>query len=222
MRRVILNFHGLGTPARPLEEGEARYWVAPEVFEGTLALAERHKSRVETHITFDDGNLSDAEIAGPMLAERGLKAQFFVLSSRIDQPGSLRAEDMRALQAEGHEIGTHGSDHVDWKALDAVGTARELDHARTAIAQVTGTPVTAAAIPFGRYNAGVLKALKTRGYTRVYSSDGGAWQNDRAPIPRTSPRNDMTLDDIEAVMLGHEPALKVLRRRLMRAVKRTI
>lgn len=222
LRRVILNFHGLGTPARHLEPGEAPYWVTPEVFAGTLALASRHKARIETHITFDDGNASDLEIAAPLLAEQGLTAQFFVLSSRIGQPGSLSAEDIRALQAAGHGIGTHGADHVDWKALDDAGRAAEMDRAREVIADVTGAPVDAAAIPFGRYDAGVLRALKARGYARIYSSDGGAWRNDRAPIPRTSPRADMTLDDIEAVMLGREPMLKGLRRGLARAVKRVL
>lgn len=220
--RVILNFHGLGTPARELEEGEAAYWVTPEIFGGTLALAEQHKARVETYITFDDGNLSDLEIAAPLLEARGMTAQFFVLSDRIGQPGSLAPDHIRTLHAAGHGIGSHGAAHVDWKTLDDAGRTAEMDTARAAIAEVTGTPVEAAAIPFGRYDAGVLRALRARGYARVYSSDGGAWMNDRAPIPRTSPRADMTLEDIEAVMLGREPALKGLRRRVARAVKRVL
>lgn len=222
MARVILNFHGLGTPARTLEPGEADYWVSPEFFAGTLELAARLKPHVETYITFDDGNLSDLEIAAPLLAKHDLHAQFFVLSARIGQPGSLGAEDIRALQQAGHRIGSHGADHVDWKALDAAGEIREYDTARAEIAAVTGTGITAAAIPFGRYNKAVLGALKTRGYTHIYSSDGGAWANDTAPIPRTSPRADMTLDEIEAVMLGRESLKRRLRRRLARAVKRRL
>lgn len=222
MRRVILNFHGIGEPARELEDGEAPYWVTPEIFQGALDLADRHKTNVETHFTFDDGNASDIEIAAPLLVERGYKAQFFVLSDRIDQPGSLSTENMRALVAMGHGIGNHGAAHVDWKAMDAAGQTRELDHAREAISAAAGVPVTEAAIPFGRYNRSVLQALKARGYARVYSSDGGAWANDRAPIPRTSPRADMTLNDIEAIMLGREPMKTTLRRTLARAVKRRV
>lgn len=222
MRRVILNFHGIGTPARDLEEGEAPYWVTPEFFQGTLDLAERHKASVQTYFTFDDGNASDIEIAAPLLTEQGHKARFFVLSNRIDQPGSLSGADMRALVKMGHMIGNHGAAHVDWKVLDTAGQAREFDEAREAIAAAAGTEITEAAIPFGRYNGAVLKALKARGYARSYSSDGGAWTHDCAPIPRTSPRADMTLDDIEAIMLGHEPMKTTLRRRLARAVKRRI
>lgn len=222
MRRVILNFHGIGTPARTLEPGEAAYWVTAEFFARTLDLAQRLKPDVETHITFDDGNLSDLEFAAPLLAEHGLSAQFFVLSARIGAPGSLGAGDIRALRDAGHRIGSHGADHVDWKALDAAGEIREYDTARAAISDVTGTDVTAAAIPFGRYNKAVLQALKARGYTRVYSSDGGAWVNDTAPIPRTSPQADMTLADIETVLLGREGLKRRLRRSLARAVKRRL
>ena len=222
MRRVILNFHGLGTPARPLEPGEAPYWVSPEFFADTLALVQRLKPHVETHITFDDGNLSDLEIAAPLLAEHGMQARFFVLSARIGQPGSLSADDIRALQGAGHLIGSHGAGHIDWKGLDAPGQIREYDTARAEIAAVTGAPVTEAAIPFGRYNRAVLSALAARGYTRVYSSDGGDWRRDTAPIPRTSPRADMTLGDIETVLLGREGLKRRLRRGLARAVKRRL
>lgn len=222
MRRVILNFHGLGAPGRTLEPGEAAYWVNADFLAQTLDLAARLKPQVETHITFDDGNLSDLEIAAPLLARHGHQAQFFVLSDRIGQAGSLGAGGIRALQEAGHAIGSHGAGHLDWKTLDAAGRTREMDHARAVIADITGQPVTAAAIPFGRYDAGVLRALKQRGYTHIYSSDGGAWLNDRAPIPRSSPRADMTLADIEAILLGHESPLKRVRRRLARAVKRRL
>lgn len=222
MRRVILNFHGLGTPKRDLETGEAAYWVHPDMFRAALDLAEQHKARTETHFTFDDSNASDLEIAAPMLSETGRLATFFVLSERIDQPGSLSTANIRALQAAGHRIGSHGARHVDWKALDSAAQIREYDTARMAIADVTGQPVTEAAIPFGRYNRSVLQALGARGYTRIYSSDGGAWTRDTAPIPRTSPRAEMRAADIEAILLGREPALKSIRRRLSRAVKRRL
>lgn len=222
MRRVILNFHGLGTPARDLEPGEAAYWVAPEVFEATLELADRLADRVQTHITFDDGNASDIEIAAPALARHGRVAEFFVLADRIGQPGSLSAADLGALIGAGHRIGSHGAAHVDWRALDDAGFDRELVAARAEIASAAGAPVDAAAIPFGRYSGRVLRALKRAGFTRVYSSDGGPWRSDRAPVARTSPTGAMTLADIERVLLGPEPLSRSLRRAAARQVKRWI
>lgn len=222
MRRVILNFHGIGTPKRALEPDEDRYWVTPEFFEKTLDLADRLSGDVETILTFDDGNASDLEIAAPLLAHHNRRATFFVLSTRIDEPGSLSVRDLRELVAAGHRIGSHGADHVDWRGLDPAGQAREWETAREVISEAAGVAVTEAAIPFGRYRAGVLRGLQQRGYERVYSSDGGAWKPGDHPIPRTSPRADMSLTDIEGILLGPEPFKSKLRRRLAMAAKRWI
>lgn len=220
MRQVILNFHGLGVPARILELGEASYWVAPEFFEEVLVLAGRYKDRVHTGFTFDDGNLSDLEIAAPALARHGRTATFFVLADRIGQQGSLGAADIRALATDGHRIGTHGAGHVDWSTGDPATLERELGaHTREAISAAAGAPVTQAAIPFGRYNSAVLRALAARGYDRVYSSDGGAWRAGQRPVPRTSPQAEMTLADIEDVLTGCEPMGARGRRILSRAWK---
>lgn len=223
MRQVILNFHGLGKPGRPLEPGEADYWVEADLLTETLILAARYRDRVHTTFTFDDGNLSDIAIAAPALAQHGMHTTFFVIADRIGGPGSLSAEDIRALAHAGHRIGSHGAAHVDWKAADATTLARELGNTtRATIAEAAGHPVTAAAIPFGRYNAAVLRALAHHGYDRAYSSDGGGWRADQFPIPRTSPRADMTVTDIEDILLGREPARARLRRVLARTVKRMV
>jgi len=219
MRQIILNFHGIGEPGRELEEGEANYWVTTEFFAESLALAQKHAKTVQTTFTFDDGNTSDRAIASEPLARAGYSAIFFPLSDRLDTPGSLGAEDLVALQKQGHRIGSHGAAHVDWSALDAEGEAREWADARDQIAQAAGAPISEAAIPFGRYNARVLKGLKAAGYTRVYSSDGGAWSEGDWPVPRTSPRRDMTLQDIEGILLGREGLKARMRRKLSRAVK---
>lgn len=223
MRQVILNFHGIGRPKRQLEPGEAPYWVSADFFEQTMELVACHQDRVHVDITFDDGNLSDIEIGMPILARHGRRATFFVLADRIGTPGSLGQDDMRALVAAGHQIGSHGAAHIDWASATTAELEHELGSAtRGAIAAAAGQPVAAAAIPFGRYNAAVLKALSRHNYTQVYSSDGGAWRARHHPVPRTSPRSDMTLEDIQNILLGQEPLKTRLRRMLAMRVKRLL
>ncbi|MEM9969482.1 MAG: polysaccharide deacetylase family protein [Pseudomonadota bacterium] len=214
-----MNFHGIGEPGRAMEDGEADYWVTPEFFAECLALARTYAGRVETTFTFDDGNTSDRTIAAEPLARAGFSAIMFPLSDRLDTPGSLGAADLAALQRLGHRIGSHGAAHVDWTALDTAGEAREWTQARERLADAAGGVVTEAAIPFGRYDARVLKGLRAAGYSRVYSSDGGAWRAGDWPVPRTSPRADMTPDDIQNILLGRESLKARLRRRVSRAVK---
>ncbi len=219
MRHVILNFHGIGTPGRVLEDGETAYWVEPEFFAETVALAERLSDRIETRFTFDDGNASDIEIAAPVLSRAGRQAVIFPLADRIGAAGSLSGDDLKRLVKMGHSIGSHGAGHVDWSELDAAGETAEWEAAREVIAEAAGQPVTEAAIPFGRYNKRVLEGLKLLGYERCYSSDGGAWTEGDWPIPRTSPRADMTITDIEGILLGRESFKSRFRRKVSRAVK---
>ena len=219
MRQVILNFHGIGEPGRALEDGEAGYWVTPEFFAESLALAQKYADRVQTTFTFDDGNTSDRASAAEPLARAGYSAVIFPLSDRLDTPGSLGAAALAALQKLGHRIGSHGAAHVDWTALDGDGEAREWVAARDCLAEAAGAPVTEAAIPFGRYNARVLNGLREAGYTRIYSSDGGDWRTGDWPVARTSPRADMSLGDIENILLGRESLKARLRRKVSRAVK---
>lgn len=222
MRQVILNLHGLGVPPGPLAPGEDRYWVAPGLLEAALDLAARHADRVRVDFTFDDGNLSDIGIGAPLLEAAGRRATFFVLSDRIGKEHYLDGDHLRALAARGHRIGLHGAAHVDWTALDAAGLDREIGAARKVIEAAAGQRITEAGIPFGRYNARVLRALRAAGYNRAYSSDGGAAGASDWPVPRNSLTREMDAAAIEAILLGHEPLKRRLRRRLAMAVKARI
>lgn len=221
MRHIILNFHGLGAPPLPEREtGEHRYWLPPEAFEDILALVAARRDRTRVTLTFDDGNQSDIEIAATALARHGRTATFFVLADRIDTPGNLSRDDIRTLISEGHRIGSHGAAHVDWTGLNAAGRARELTAARAEIAAIAGRPVTAAAIPFGRYNAAVLEGLRREGFEEAYSSDGGAVESLAWPLPRNSVRADTDIHAIAALLDGPDPALRSARRWLGRLRKR--
>ncbi len=192
---AIINFHGIGTPKRPFEPGEEPYWVTQDLFEAILdTIAKAPRERVR--ITFDDSNASDLAIALPRLAQRGLTAQFFVLSGKLGQSGYLAPADLGAMVEAGMTIGSHGQDHVNWAGLVGEALTTEIAGSRKAIEAVLGAPVTEAAIPFGVYNRRVMKKLRQSGYTAVYSSDGG-WADSGAWFrPRTSVTNRTTPDDV--------------------------
>jgi hypothetical protein len=90
-RIVAVNFHGIGTPERTLEPGEAPFWIGEDRFRDIVGQIAAHPARERIRITFDDGNRSDRAIALPVLQASGLRADFFVLTGRIGQTGSLDA-----------------------------------------------------------------------------------------------------------------------------------
>jgi len=216
----VLNFHGIGTPERELEPGEAPYWITPEHFGAILDLAAARADRDGIRITFDDGNRSDLTLATPALAARGWRATFFVLTGRIGAPGSLGGDDIVALLEAGMAIGSHGVAHVDWRQLDAAGLQAELSDSRQRLEEICGHPIVAAAIPFGAYNGRVLKGLAAAGYREAYSSDGGPTAEGAFLRPRQTIRVDTTLPEVSAFLAGEEPLGRRLRRRVAIAIKR--
>ena len=211
---IGLIFHGIGMPGRVLEPGEAPYWISVARLDAILdqVQAAAHADRIR--LSFDDGNASDHDIALPRLRVRGLSADFFVLSARVGQPGSLSVEQIRALAAAGMGIGSHGIAHRDWRRIGAADLEAEVTGSRTAIEAILGRPVTTAGIPFGSYDARVLAALRRAGYEAACSSDCGTMNPQAFLRPRTSVRAAMTEAEIAVILTGTMP----LSRRLRRAI----
>ena len=183
-------------------------------------LAQPHASNIL--ITFDDGNRSDLEIGAPLLKQHGLKAQFFVLTGRMDMAGYLSVDDIHELRDMGFQIGSHGRDHVNWAQQSPDLLEQEVRGSRAALQQAMGAPVTEAAIPFGSYNRAVLSAIRGAGYSAAWTSDGGDTNPTGFLRPRHSVRSDMSLDDVRRMLFGPITAVRRLRRTLAMARKRVL
>jgi peptidoglycan/xylan/chitin deacetylase (PgdA/CDA1 family) len=221
-RIVAVNFHGIGTPERTLEPGEAPFWIGEGRFRDIVRQIAAHPARERIRITFDDGNRSDRTIALPVLQASGLRADFFVLTGRIGQPGSLDAADIRALRTAGMGIGSHGVAHRHWNSLGAAELREELVGSKAALEALLGEEVAAAAVPFGSYSRGVLAALRAAGYRAVWTSDGGMADLDAFLRPRTSVRDRMDASAIAGLLEETMPPLRRLRRALGMARKRLL
>ncbi|WP_312676435.1 polysaccharide deacetylase family protein [Microbacterium sp.] len=213
---VGICFHGIGTCTREREDGESRYWMTTEVFHRVLdAVAEAP----DVALSFDDGNRSDVELALPALRERGLRATFFVLAGRLEDPASLGAADLRDLRAAGMRIGNHGWTHTPWRGLSETDARRELHDARTALAEASGAEIADAALPLGRYDRKTLRRLHARGYHAVYTSDRFPF-SDRSWLRA---RYSVTAMDTAASVARHahgRPGLSELRNLAASTVKR--
>jgi peptidoglycan/xylan/chitin deacetylase (PgdA/CDA1 family) len=186
---INLCFHGIGSPGRPIETGEEPYWVGVPQFMELLRVIRGHP---QVRLTFDDGNASDAVHALPALLEHDLTATFFVVSGRLDQPGSLRTSDVRTLVKSGMTIGSHGMFHRPWRGLGTDALRVELADAAAILAEVVHQPIRAVACPFGAYDRRVLSAIRRHGFTRAYTVDGAAACGDSWLQSRYSVRNTDT------------------------------
>jgi peptidoglycan/xylan/chitin deacetylase (PgdA/CDA1 family) len=213
-RFINLTFHGIGAPGRSLEPGERKVWVSLERFTTVLDAV---MGRDDVHITFDDGNRSDLELALPALRDRRLTATFFVIADRLSTPRFLDVADVKTLAAEGMTIGSHGMRHLRWRDLGDAELREELLDSRRLLEDVVGGPVVTAACPFGSYGARSLRALRHAGYARVFTSDRGPTD----PHAWLQPRTTITEDDPLAPILSSEMSpYAALRRRAKLTVKR--
>ena len=196
---IILNFHGLGTPRRPLEPDEDRVWLSAQRFEEIL---NQVADRGGVKITFDDGNESDVAVALPALVRRRLTATFFIVAGRIGQDRFLSNRHLRELTAAGMEIGSHGMLHRPWRRLDAGSRREEFVVARDVLQEQCGQAVRAAACPFGEYDRGALTALRRAGFALVMTSDRQPACEDDWLQPRFTVHRDDADPAIRAILDG--------------------
>jgi peptidoglycan/xylan/chitin deacetylase (PgdA/CDA1 family) len=193
LARHWLNFHGIGEAARPYEPDEERCWLSREEFTAVLDLAA--ETRV-FELTFDDGNLSDIEIALPLLEERKLHASFFISTARLHTPQFVTPDHVRLLRDRGMGIGLHGHEHVSWRTLEQPELVRQLEFGRRTLADLAKTEIREASCPLGEYDRRVLRTLASMKFERVYTSDGLNWNNRSWLTPRLTLRRGMSVQQV--------------------------
>lgn len=211
-RFAVLMYHRIVSPVCPIPGGdveEARYAVTLGEFEWQLNrmkdLGLRGVSMRTVHetlgagdtvpanqvvLTFDDGNRSDFEHAGPLLDRFGFSATFFVGTDRIGVEGGLEPDMLRAMTGRGFEVGSHGVTHRFLTGLSPVEEESEMDGSKKILEEITGSAVTCFAPPGGRLGRRGVETLKRLGYRAACTSEFGF--NDGAKIRFTYKRIPVT------------------------------
>jgi len=134
-------------------------------------------------LTFDDGYAGVLERALPLLRARGFSATVFVVSGKLggendwdgETPGDrlLTAAGVRALAAEGIEIGSHGATHRALPPLSDAELDDEVRGSKAALEAVLGAPVVSFCYPYGAFDDRVVEAVRAAGYRAATVIRGG-------------------------------------------------
>jgi peptidoglycan-N-acetylglucosamine deacetylase len=120
-------------------------------------------------LTFDDGpDPASTPAFLRLLADRGVRATFFMLGSLVARAPGLAAE----VAAAGHEIGVHGWEHRYLPARGPAATRSDLTRATDLIADVTGSRPRLFRPPYGVLSGLSLVTARNLGLTPVL---WGAW-----------------------------------------------
>jgi peptidoglycan/xylan/chitin deacetylase (PgdA/CDA1 family) len=148
-------------------------------------------------ITFDDGYRDNFTEAVPALKEAGLTATFFVATGFIETerefPHDLSAldrgdintlnfpkltwDDLRLMEADGFEIGSHTVNHTNMGSADKATIEREIEDSLAALNRELGKKPRAFSFPWGKpqdMSEYAVEVAKRANYYSVVSAYGGA------------------------------------------------
>jgi len=125
-------------------------------------------------LTFDDGLRDQLELAIPVLDRLGFKATFFIIAGRTPETdeeaqakragdwGSISWPQLKALAAQGHEIGNHSWSHAALTKIDDAALNEEVNKSFDAIATHLGSPPITFCYPGNGFDARVKAAALER------------------------------------------------------------
>lgn len=150
-------------------------------------------------LTFDDESLAFYTETFPLLQKYGFLATVFVVVDRIDQPGLMNWQQLRQLQAEGIEVGSHSLSHRPLTGLSITEVVQEAARSRAVLSQELGKPVRSFAYPHGDYDAVVQHLIGACGYTFGFThcSEPVHFQHPFLALPRIDMQN-ATLENVIA------------------------
>ncbi len=181
-RRVVLCYHSISptAPYRDLTTAAfaqhldfltAHTDVRPLAELLADAAAGRTGSRPQVALTFDDGFADNASVVRPALRDRALPAAFFVPTGFVDgdpvvtghmarmhglaptDVAALDWDDVGALVADGHLIGSHTYGHRNLVRLGPTELADELGRSRERLVEQVGPQASVLAYPYGKPGA---------------------------------------------------------------------
>ena len=223
-RIVILYYHRVGpcdvlsqpvTRFRADMEYLARHYQCLTLRELARRLkAGRPRTRPIAVVTFDDGYKDNFTNAFPELKACGVPATFFVSTGfigterpfphderavaggragRADWP-KMTWEDLRLMQADGMEIGSHTVNHTDMGSADAPAAADEIRQSLASLRHELGDGERAFCFPWGRkenVTPAAVEAIRQAGFYAAVTTRPGVVQHgaDLLDLPRVDAGN---------------------------------
>ncbi len=134
-------------------------------------------------ITIDDGYKSVYDVAWPILKKYDFTATLFVYTDYVGiSKKAITWDELRVLKANGFTIGSHSVAHSDLTGKNQDETEEDFQNrlkkeiflSKQIIDAKLGQDTLFFSFPYGRYNADLMKRLKSAGYKIAVTVDRGS------------------------------------------------
>ena len=216
MPALILMYHDLSENVEKVPKSHLPYVLDPSVFQlqmGSVAASRVPSLTVSEWcspsrlprallLTFDDGHVSNHDIALPILLEHRLKATFFITAGHIGTGSTMDWRQIRALHEAGMEIGSHTLTHRPPSTLDDNALRYELIESRRILEDGLGAPVTSLSSPTGFFNPRMHTIAREVGYHALCFGRMGLVGNshDLFSLKRVAVKRSMSENRFDALL----------------------
>lgn len=136
-------------------------------------------------ITFDDAYRDVVTYAAPVLARYHEHATAYVITDRLSHGRVtpwMTWPQLRLLERDGFDIGSHTVSHVDLVAVGPTEARLQLRASRFALERYLHEPVQWLAYPYGKVDATVEQLARKAGYVLAVTTTAGTRQPADAPL----------------------------------------
>jgi peptidoglycan/xylan/chitin deacetylase (PgdA/CDA1 family) len=137
-----------------------------------------------------------------ILADHNIKVTFFVSGNWVRS----FPDDVKRIQAAGHELGNHGSNHKEMSKLSTKERKKELMDVHKQVEELTGVEMRLFRAPYSDYQNEVVTDVKSFGYYPVEGNvDSQDWKDYGAESIVTTVCNNKNLHN-GAIIICHNGA----------------
>ncbi len=124
-------------------------------------------------LTFDDGHISNYNLAYPVLKQFKFVATFFIVPESIGQKNYLQEGHIIEMHKNGMNFESHSLTHPFLISMSKNNLLEELIKSRMEIKNIINSEVNHFSVPYGFYNKDVIDCVRESGYKSMTTEDFG-------------------------------------------------